>query len=62
MKEFFNEEMFKNLVVVIALDLERPHHLRESFEQWNRFINESIGSIISEIDVSKRKKILENFE
>ena len=31
MKEFFNKEMFKNMILVIVLDLNKPEEILESF-------------------------------
>lgn len=62
MKEFFNTQMFKNLVLVITLDLENPAKLEENFRQWHFFIKESIYTILEDFDISLRKKILQSFE
>ncbi len=32
MKEFLNAEMFKNMVIIIAVDLEKPKEIKKAFK------------------------------
>lgn len=54
MTQFFTSDMFKNLVIVICLDLNKPQNLVESFNEWIRFIKTTIHKYLEEIDPDSR--------
>lgn len=59
---FVTEEMFKNLLIVIVLDLEKPETIVESFVEWICFINTSLMTKFSDLEVGLRNEAQENFE
>ncbi len=61
MKDFFTKEMFKNLLIVINLDLEKPETLESDCKDWMNFINSSIREVLERIDVVSRDRIFLNF-
>lgn len=62
MNEFWSREMFKNMLIVIVVDLDDPENIEKDFKEWNSFIYQSIRSVLSEVDVAVRKKIFMNFK
>ena len=62
MNEFWSREMFKNMLIVIVVDLDDPENIEKDFKEWNSFIHESIKSVLNEVDVVVRKKIFANFK
>lgn len=54
--------MFRNLLIVIVLDLERPETIVESFVEWICFINTSLMTKFSDLDVNIRNDAQTNFE
>lgn len=55
-------EMFKNLLVVICLDLNRPENLVKSFLEWYDYIFKTFKEYLGELDISSRNRIIGHFE
>lgn len=61
-KQFLNEEVMKNLMIMLVLDLDRPESLTENFVSWISFINENLMSYIANLDVKVRGNLKSRFE
>ena len=60
--KLLTEEILRNLMVVIVLDLDDPSSLTESFIEWINFISNKIMAYISELAPEIREIMEENFE
>ena len=54
MKQFFSKEMFKNLLIVICLDLNKPDQLVKSFIEWHEYIMKIMKEFLEEMDFQSR--------
>jgi hypothetical protein len=54
--------MFKNLLIVIVVDLERSESIYPSFSEWLTFINATIIHKFSELEVSLSNEVKTHFE
>lgn len=61
MKQFFSKEMFKNLLIVICLDLNKPDQLVKSFIEWHEYIMKIIKEFLEELDIQSRERVLKQF-
>lgn len=61
-KQFFSTEMFKNLVVIICIDLEKPGEILRCFMDWYEYIQKAFKEFLLELDVQSRQKILKDFK
>ena len=62
MKQFFTTEMFKNLIVVIVLDYEKPENLTKSFLEWHDYCNKIFKEFFGELDNQQKEKIFKGFQ
>ena len=58
MNEFFISDMFKNMLIIFTLDLDKPEKIEESFYQWKEFIYNSIRMVIDGVDITRKKIII----
>ena len=42
--------MFKNLIISIVVDLDKPEMITENFVNWISFINNNLMSCVSDLD------------
>ena len=61
-KQFIKPKMFKNLMIAIVLDLEKPAILTESFINWITFINNNFINYVYELDSDTRTVMQERFD
>lgn len=54
--------MFKNLLIAIVIDLEKPETIVESFVDWICFINTSLMTKFADLDPRIRDEARSNFE
>ena len=54
--------MFKNLMVVIVIDLEKPETIVESFVEWICYINTSLMTKFSDLEPKIREEAQAHFE
>jgi GTP-binding protein EngB required for normal cell division len=62
MNEFWNREMLKNMLVIIVLDLKDPENLEKDFNEWLGFIQDSLKTLLNEVDFVVRNKMLADFK
>lgn len=60
--KLLTEEILRNLMIVIVLDLDHPESLTESFIDWINFISNKLMAYISELAPEMREIMEENFE
>lgn len=60
--QLLTEEILKNLMIVIVLDLDNPSTMTESFIEWINFISNKLMAYISELAPEVREIMEENFE
>lgn len=61
-KQFIKPKMFKNLMIAIVLDLEKPAILTESFINWITFINNNFINYVYELDSDTRTEMQVRFD
>ena len=61
-QQLLTEEMLRNLMIVIVLDLDKPDLITESFIEWINFISNKLMTYMSELTPEIREIMEENFE